>query len=321
MQVARVDQPGGPGAITVIEAPDLLAEPGQVLVQVAAAGVNFIDTYHRSGAYPSAGPIALGREGAGTVVTAPSGSGLSEGDRVAWIGVAGSYASHVVAAPEQLVAVPDNIHLQTAAAAMLQGMTAQYLVTDTYRLGPGKTCLVHAAAGGVGLLLCQLARRAGARTIGTTSTEEKAARARAAGADHVILYRDHDFVAESRRITADRGVDVVYDSVGKTTFEGSLRALARRGTLVLFGQSSGAVAPFDPQLLARHGSLFFTRPSLFDYVARREELLARAGDVFQWIGEGSLTVTIDRALPLADAAEAHRLLESRQTAGKVLLIP
>lgn len=296
--------------------------PGQALVRVEAAGINFIDVYQRSGQYKMPLPGRLGLEGAGVVeAVGPGVSGLAVGDRVAWASVAGSYASHVVAPVDKLVPVPAGVDSKTAAAAMLQGMTAQYLVTDTYRIHAGDACVVHAAAGGVGLLLCQLADHAGAFVFGTVSTKEKALLAREAGADEVFVHGDVDFAAEARRLTSGAGVRVVYDSIGKDTFDRSLSALARRGMLVLYGQASGPVPPFDPQRLAAAGSVFFTRPSLFDYVATREELAMRASYVFARIAEGALKVRIHAEIPLADAAEAHRRLESRETTGKVLLIP
>jgi len=323
MQAIRAAEPGGPEnlALDTLETPE--PDPGQVLVRVHAAGVNFIDTYHRTGFYPMPRPIPIGMEGAGVVERAGAGvpAGMQPGARVAWTSVPGSYATHVVARAEQLVPVPDGVSLEDAAAVMLQGMTAEFLAHATYELGPGDTCLVHAAAGGVGLLLCQLARDAGARVIGTTSTTDKADKARAAGASEVILYTEQDFVAEVKRLTGGKGVQVAYDSVGKTTFEGSIKCLARRGLLVLFGQSSGPIGSFDPLLLSRNGSLYVTRPTLFDYTATREELMARAGTVLDAMRDGKLRVTIDRTFPLAQAADAHRLLESRQSSGKLLLIP
>jgi NADPH2:quinone reductase len=323
MQAIRAHEPGGPERLVLdtVDTPE--PGPGQVLVRVHAAGVNFIDTYHRTGFYPMPRPIPLGLEGAGVIERAGAGvpADMQPGARVAWSNVSGSYATHVVAQVERLVPVPEGVGLEDAAAAMLQGMTAEYLAHATYALGPEDTCLVHAAAGGVGLLLCQIAHATGARVIGTTSTRDKAEKARAAGADEVILYTEQDFVAEVKRLTNGAGVQVAYDSVGKTTFEGSLKCLARRGLLVLFGQSSGPIGSFDPLLLSRHGSLYVTRPTLFDYTATRPELLARAGAVLGAMRDGKLCITIDRTFPLAQAADAHRLLESRQTSGKLLLIP
>lgn len=322
MQRMIVSQPGGPEAMQLEELETPAPGPGEVRVRVEAAGVNFIDVYLRSGQYPGPLPLTLGKEGAGTVEALGDGvDNLAIGARVAWSDVNGSYATHVIAPPDKLVAVPDAVSLRAAGAAMLQGMTAHYLTQSTYELSAGDTCLVHASAGGVGLLLCQLGRRVGARVIGTASTKDKAARARAAGASDVIDYTETDFETAVRTLTDDRGVDVVYDSVGRSTFEKSLHCLRPRGYLVLFGQSSGAVPPFDPQLLNRHGSLFLTRPSLFHYIGSRQELLSRAGDVLGWIASGELEINIGEALPLAEAAEAHRRLEGRQTTGKVLLIP
>jgi NADPH2:quinone reductase len=287
-----------------------------------ATGVNFIEIYQRMGLYTLPLPFTPGSEGAGSVVGIGAGvTTVRIGDRVASQELRGSYAELAVAAADRVIALPDAIDMRTGAAAMLQGMTAHYLATSTYPLRRGDWCLVHAAAGGVGLLLCQLAAQRGARVIGTVSTAAKEALAHEAGAHEVIRYTEQDFVAEVRRITGNRGVQVVYDSVGKTTFDGSLDSLTRRGMLVLFGQSSGPVPPVDPQILNRKGSLYLTRPSLGAYVATREELVARASDVLGWIAKGSLKVRIDRSCPLGQAAEAHRALESRATMGKVLLIP
>jgi NADPH2:quinone reductase len=305
---ARAHDPGAPGA-------------GQARVRVELAGVNFIDTYLRSGTYPREPGFVLGVEGAGTVESVGAGvADLRVGQRVAWAQVGSSYADVVVAPAQQLVAIPDAVPTDIAAAAILQGMTADYLVYGVRETEPGDVALVHAAAGGTGQLLVQMLKQAGARVIGTCSTQEKAALARAAGADEVIQYTEQDFAAEARRLTEGRGVDVVYDSVGKTTFDGSLSALRPRGTLVLFGQSSGAVPPVDLQRLNRHGSLFVTRPSLAHYVATREELWLRAAAVFDAIANDELKVRIDRSFPLAQAADAHRHLEARATQGKVLLV-
>lgn len=288
--------------------------PGQVRVAVAFAGVNFIDVYHRSGQYPMPFPIPLGREGAGVVEAVGPDVALAVGDRVAWCDVGGSYAEAVVAPADKLVRVPDATSLDQAAAAMLQGMTAHYLATSTYELRPGSRCLIHAAAGGVGLIFCQLARAAGAEIFGTVSSDAKAELARGAGCDHVIRYDREDFAA-SVRAAVPAGLDVVYDSVGKTTFDRSLDCLRPRGLLALFGQSSGAVPPFDLQLLNRKGSLYVTRPTLAHYVASRAELEARAAAILG----GAVHIRVDRTLPLDDAAVAHHLLESRATSGKVLL--
>lgn len=295
---------------------------GELLVRVEAAGVNYVDVYQRNGLYAIGVPLRLGLEGAGVVEAVGDGVvAVRPGDRVAWASAQGSYATHAIVASERAVPIPAGLDERSAAALMLQGMTAQYLATSTFPLKKGDACLVHAAAGGVGLLLCQLAKRAGAFVIGTASTPEKAALARMAGADEVVPYRERDFAVEARRLTGGRGVDVVYDSVGRDTFEKSLESLRPRGMLVLFGQSSGPVAPFDPQILNARGSLFFTRPSLWHYTATRDELLARAGDVLGAAVRGELRVTVGATLPLFDAVEAHRRLEARATTGKLLLIP
>lgn len=322
MLAIRPDAPGGPEIMKLEEHPTPAPGAGEVLVRVEAAGVNFIDIYQRSGQYTIPRPMALGMEGAGVVESV--GAGVTDrrpGERVAWAGCPGSYATHVVARAAALVPVPTDVDPAIAAAAMLQGMTAHYLAHDTFPLKAGDTCLVHAAAGGVGLLLCQMARRLGARVIGTVSTEDKAERARAAGAHEVILYTRADFLAETRRLTGDRGVDVVYDSVGKDTFDRSLSCLRPRGMMVLFGQASGAVAPFDPQLLSARGSLFVTRPKLGDYTATRAELLGRAGAVLAAVDRGDLSIAVGATFPLADAEGAHRALGGRGTTGKVLLMP
>jgi NADPH2:quinone reductase len=322
MNAIRVHATGGPEVLRSEDVAQPAPGPGQVLVKVEAAGVNFIDIYQRRGLYPVPLPFTPGQEAAGTV--AAVGPGVTEvqpGDRVAYTGVLGAYAEYAVVPAARLVVLPEGIDARRGAAAMLQGMTAHYLACTTYPLKPGDTCLVHAAAGGVGLLLCQIAKRRGARVIGTVSTREKAALAREAGADEVILYTEQDFEAEVKRLTRGAGVNVVYDSVGQTTFAKSLDCLAPRGMLVLYGQSSGPVGPFDPQLLGQKGSLFLTRPSLAHYVATRDELLARAGEVLGWVRAGTLKLRIGREFPLAQAAAAHRALEGRETTGKVLLIP
>lgn len=322
MKAVFIEQPGDAGALRYADFPKPEPAPGQVLVKLAAAGVNFIDTYHRSGLYKIPLPAVLGMEGAGTVESlGPDAAGFKVGDHVAWAMSRGSYAEFAAVPAQFLVKVPSGLDLRQAAAAMLQGMTAHYLATTLHPLRPGDTCLVHAAAGGVGLLLCQIAKLRGARVLGTVSTHEKAELARGAGADEVILYTEQDFEAEVKRFTAGAGVQVVYDSVGRTTFEKSLNCLARRGLMVLFGQSSGPVGPFDPQVLNQKGSLFLTRPTLAHYVASRAELEARAADVLGWIARGALKLRIAHEFPLAHAAEAHRLLEGRKTTGKVLLLP
>jgi NADPH2:quinone reductase len=293
---------------------------GEALVKVEAAGLNFIDVYKRSGLYQVPLPATLGEEGAGTVVAV--GDGVSEvavGDRVAWAMVLGAYAEYALVPAAKLVPLPAQVGAWQGAAVMLQGMTAHYLATSTCPLREGDRCLVHAAAGGTGLLLVQIAKRRGAFVIGTAGSDEKAALARAAGADEVIVYTREDFTAAVRRITGGRGVQVVYDSVGKTTFFPGLDVLAPRGMMVLFGQSSGPVPPIDPQLLNQKGSLFLTRPTLGHYIATRNELLWRAGELFSWIAAGELTVRVGGEFPLAAAGEAHRALEGRRTTGKVLL--
>ncbi|XXU49972.1 quinone oxidoreductase [Sorangium sp. So ce1014] len=313
---------GGPEVMQLEEHPTPAPGPGEAVVRVEAAGVNFIDIYQRSGQYKLDPPIPLGLEGAGRVeAVGPSVTEVREGDEVAWTGGPGSYATHVRIPVARLVPVPAGVGARRAAAAMLQGITAQYLARSTFPLGPGHTCLVHAAAGGVGLLLCQMAKRLGARVIGTVSTEEKARLARGAGADEVILYTQADFEAEARRLTGGAGVDVVYDGVGHDTFAKSLGALRPRGMMVLFGQSSGPVSSFDPQILNQKGSLYLTRPSLAHYTATREELLQRAADVLGAIARGELTISVGATYPLAEAAEAHRALAGRATTGKVLLLP
>src|SRR5947207_4913266 len=322
MKAIRVHTPGGPEALRLEDVPEPKPEAGQVLVKVEAAGVNFIDVYQRTGHYKVPLPFTLGQEAAGTV--AALGPGVTDpkvGDRVAYTSVLGAYAEYAVVPADRLVALPDGVSAKQGAAAMLQGLTAHYLATSTYPLKPGDACLVHAAAGGVGLLLCQIAKLRGARVLGTVSTRAKAALARAAGADEVILYTEQDFESEVKRLTSGAGLQVIYDSVGKTTFEKGLSCLAPRGMMVPFGQSSGPVGLFDPQVLNQKGSLFLTRPTIVHYIATRAELLARAGEVLGWIQRGMVKVRIDRELPLGQAAEAHRLLEARQTTGKVLLIP
>jgi NADPH2:quinone reductase len=322
MKAIKVEEYGGPEQLVSRDVDKPEPKSGEVLVRIEAGGVNYIDIYHRTGLYPLPLPFTPGSEAAGTVEAVGEGvSGIRVGDRVAYAMGLGSYAEYASVPAAPLVKVPEGIDAETAAAAMLQGMTAHYLVTSTYPLKSGDTALVHAAAGGVGLLLIQMAKRIGARVFGTVSTEEKAELAREAGADEVIIYTAQDFQEEIKRATEGRGVRVVYDSVGKTTFIKSLDSLAPRGMLALFGQSSGPVPPFDAALLAQKGSLFLTRPSLAHYTATREELLWRAGEVFEWIAAGQLKLRIGKRFPLAEAAEAHRQLEGRATTGKVLLIP
>ena len=322
MKALRAQSPGGPEVLRYEDVPRPEPKAGEAVVKIEAAGVNFIDVYHRTGAYKASFPLTLGQEGAGTVAAVgPEVAGVRVGDRVASVSMAGSYAEYAAVPAEKLVALPERISFEQAAAAMLQGMTAQYLTSSTYLLKAGDTCLVHAAAGGVGQLLCQVAKIHGATVIATAGGQEKTGIALQAGADEVIDYKTEDFEEKVKRITGGKGVRVVYDSVGKVTFEKGLNCLARRGMMVLFGQSSGGVGPIDPQVLNQKGSVYLTRPSLFHYVALREELLERSSQVLGWIRDGVLKLTIFREMPLAQAAEAHRMLEARQTAGKVLLIP
>jgi NADPH:quinone reductase len=322
MKAVRIERPGGREALIYTDVPDPIPEHGQVLVAIEFVGVNFIDIYLRQGLYPLPTPFTLGMEAAGAVVQV--GSGVSDfriGDRVAFQGVHGAYAERAVVPADRLIRLPDSVSTREAAALMLQGLTAHYLATSTYLLKVGETCLVHAAAGGVGLLLCQIAKLQGARVIGTVSTEFKTQLARNAGADEVIRYTEQDFVAETRRLTGNRGVDVVYDSVGRTTFDYSLDCLRPRGLMVLFGQSSGPVAPLIPQLLNQKGSLYLTRPTLAHYVATRDELDGRAKELFGWLRDNKLSIRIDREFSLKEVSEAHRALESRETTGKILLRP
>lgn len=322
MKAIRVHTPGAPDVLKYEEVPDPAAGSGEAVIRLEAIGVNFLDIYHRKGLYPRPLPFTLGQEGAGVVVgLGPEAKDVALGDRVVFMSVPGSYAEQIAAPASRLVRLPAGIGAETGAAAMLQGLTAHYLVHSTYPLQAGQWALVHAAAGGLGLLLIQMAKRVGAHVIGTVSTEEKARLARDAGADAVILYTQQDFEVETKRLTGGRGVDVVYDSVGKTTFDKGLNVLAPRGYMVLCGQASGPVPPFDPQVLNPKGSLFLTRPTLGHYTATREELLQRAGDLFRWIQAGELRVRIGHRFPLAAAAEAHRQLEGRLTTGKVLLVP
>ncbi len=322
MRAVRVHAYGDASALHV--EPIAVPSPGEgsALIRVEACGVNFIDVYKRTGLYLLPLPATLGEEGAGVVVSTGRGvSGLAVGDRVAWAGVLGSYAEYAVVPAQKLVPLPASLDLRVAAAIMLQGMTAHYLATSTYALKPGDRCLVHAAAGGVGLLLTQIAKMRGAFVIGTVGSDAKAALAREAGADATILYNTQDFVAETRRITDGRGVHVIYDSVGKTTFMPGFDLLVPRGMMVLYGQSSGPVDPVNPQLLAQKGSLFLSRPTLGHYTADRDELLARAGELMSWVTAGKLSVRIGAEFALDDVQEAHRALEGRRTTGKVLLRP
>ena len=322
MKAIRVNEYGGPEVLSYEDVTDPEPGRGEALVRLAASGVNFIDVYQRTGVYPVEPPFIAGQEGAGEVEAVGDGvDDVAPGDYVAFAGVQGAYAEYVVAPVEKLV--PFNVtyvEARMAAAVMLQGMTAHYLTHSTFPVEEGQSVLVHAAAGGVGLLLCQLAKMRGATVIGTAGTEEKAQLARGAGADEVILYTEQDFVEETERITDGEGVHVVYDSVGKDTFDGGLDCLRPRGCMVLFGGSSGQVPPVDLQILNAKGSLFVTRPKLADYTATREELLWRAESLFTWIGQGNLDVRIGGTYKLSEADAAHRDLEGRNTTGKLILI-
>jgi NADPH:quinone reductase len=322
MKAIEVKHTGGPEALELVDLSEPQPAPDQVVVKVAAAGVNFIDVYYREGRYKAQMPFILGQEGAGTVSEIGANvKGVKIGDRVAWRGQLGSYAEYAAVPADSVVPIPAGVTDKQAAAVMLQGMTAHYLSHDTYPLKKGETALIHAAAGGVGLLLVQMAHNIGARVIATVSTEEKAGLARNAGAGDVILYSIQDFETETKRLTNGQGVDVVYDSVGKTTFEKGLNILKPRRMMVLFGASSGAVPPFDPMILAKKGSLYVTRPTLDTYIASREELLARSSAVFGMIAAGKLKLRIEHTYPLSEAQQAHRDLEGRKTTGKILLIP
>jgi NADPH2:quinone reductase len=316
MKAVFVETPGGVENLKYAELPKPTPGPGQALVKIAAAGVNFIDIYFRTGLYPAPPPVVLGNEGAGTVeAVAPDVTNVAPGDRVAYAMARGSYAEYAVVPAWQLVKIPASVDFQTAAAAMLQGMTAHYLTHSTYPLKPGDSCLIHAAAGGVGLVLVQMAKMRGARVIGTAGTEEKAKLAKDAGADEVVVYTKEEFKTKAK------GMHVVYDSVGKSTFLDSLDCLRPRGMMVTFGNASGPAPEFAPLLLSQKGSLFITRPTLAHYTATPEELAWRAGDVLGWIAQGKLKLHIHKVYPLADAAEAHRDLEGRKTTGKLLLVP
>jgi NADPH2:quinone reductase len=322
MKAIQVKQVGGPEALQLVELSTPQPKPDEVVVKVAAIGVNFIDVYYREGRYKAQVPFICGQEGAGTVSAV--GANVKDprvGDKVAWTALLGSYAEYAAVAADRVVPIPAGLSEQQAAAAMLQGMTAHYLSHDTYPLKRGETALVHAAAGGVGLLLVQMAHQIGARVLATVSTEAKAALARNAGADDIILYTQADFEVETKRLTDGKGVDVVYDSVGKTTFDKGLNVLRPRGMMVVFGGSSGAVPPFDLIQLTQKGSLYVTRPSLGNYIASREELVRRSSAVFGMITAGKLKLHIEHTYPLAEAQQAHRDLEGRKTTGKLLLIP
>ena len=322
MKAIQILQTGGPEVLALAELPIPQPGPGQVLIRVEAVGINFIEIYFRKGTYKAALPLVPGSEAAGTVEElGPGVTGFAAGDAVASVAVLGSYAEYALVQASALVKIPEGLSMQQAAAAMLQGMTAHYLSHSTFVLKPGDTALVHAGAGGVGLLLTQMAVRLGARVISTVSTPEKAELSRQAGASDVILYTQQDFVAEIKRLTGGKGVDVVYDSVGKTTFEGSLDCLRPRGLLALFGGSSGPVPPFDLIQLSSKGSLFITRPTLWHYVATRAELEQRSADVLGWAAKGQLKLRTEHVYPLSDAAQAQTDLEDRKTTGKILLEP
>jgi NADPH2:quinone reductase len=322
MRAIQVQKTGGPEVLTLVDLPVPKPKANEAVVKIAAIGVNFIDVYFREGRYPSALPFVDGQEAAGTVTEVGSDvKSVKPGDRVAYTGVIGAYAEYAAVPADRLVHVPDKITDQQAAAAMLQGMTAHYLVNSTYPLKKGETALIHAAAGGVGLLLVQMAKSIGARAIGTVGTEEKAKLAREAGAEEVIIYTQQDFEVEIKRLTENKGVHVVYDGVGKSTFEKGLNVLRPRGYIVLFGGASGAVPPFDPIALSQKGSLFLTRPSLLHYIATRQELEQRSSDVFNMILAGKLKLRIGHVYKLEEVQQAHRDLEGRKTTGKILLVP
>ena len=321
MKAIRIHTPGGPEALRLDDVPEPTPAAGQAVVKLEAAGLNYIDVYFRTGLYKAPLPLTIGMEGGGTVAAVGAGvDAVKVGDRVAYTGVPGAYAQMSAVPADRLVKLPDGVSARDGAAAMLQGMTAHYLATSTFPLKPGDTCLVHAAAGGTGLLLVQMAKLRGATVIGTVSTDAKAELARKSGADHVVLYTKQDFVAEAKRLTGGKGVDVVYDGVGATTFEKGLDALRPRGVMVLFGAASGPVGPFDLQLLNAKGSLFVTRPSLNHHIATRQELTARASELLGWIRDGKVNLRVEHTFPLAQAADAHRALEGRATTGKVLLL-
>ena len=322
MKAVRINECGGPEVLRYEDVDTPAPGEGEVLVKVEAVGVNYIDTYHRTGLYPIPLPATLGLEAAGTVSEVGEGAGrFKAGDRVAYCSVAGAYAEYAVAPEEKLVALPDKVSFNEGAAAMLQGCTAHYLCRSTYQVKPGDRCLIHAAAGGVGLLLIQMVKMAGGFVIGTCSGAEKARLARQAGADEVIIYTEKDFETEVKRITDGAGVNAAYDSVGKATFEKSLNCLSRLGYMVLYGNASGPVTEFNPATLAPKGSLFLTRPVLFDYTATRADLQRRSDDVFGWIKDGSLKLRLEHFYPLAEARAAHEDLEGRRTTGKVILTP
>ena len=322
MKAIQVQKSGGPEALTLVDIPVPEPKPNEVVVKVSAAGINFVDVYFREGRYPAALPFVSGQEASGIVSEVGAEvKSFKPGDRVAYTGIMGAYAEYAAVPADRLVRVPEGITHQQAAAAMLQGMTAHYLVYDTYPLKKGETALIHAAAGGVGLLLVQMAKNIGARVLATTGTEDKAKLAREAGADEVIVYSQQDFEAETKRLTGGKGVDVIYDGVGKTTFDKDLNILRPRGYLVLFGAASGAVPPFDLVKLSQKGSLYVTRPSLGNYIATHEELQQRAAQVLNMISKGKVKLRIEHIYPLRDAQQAHRDLEARKTTGKLIVIP
>jgi NADPH:quinone reductase len=322
MKAIQVQKTGGPEVLTLVDLSIPKPKANEAVVKIAASGINFIDVYFREGRYPATLPFVDGQEAAGTVTEVGSEvKSIKPGDRVAYSNVIGSYAEYAAVPAERLVQVPDKISDQQAAAAMLQGMTAHYLINTTYPLKKGETALIHAAAGGVGLLLVQMAKNIGARVIGTAGSEEKAKLARDAGADEVIIYTKQDFDAETKRLTENKGVHVVYDGVGKSTFEKGLNVLRPRGYMVLFGGASGAVSPFDPIALSQKGSLFVTRPSLVHYIATRQELEHRSSDVFNMIVAGKLKLRVGHVYKLEEVQQAHRDLEGRKTTGKILLVP
>jgi NADPH:quinone reductase len=322
MKAIQVQKTGGPEVLTLVDLSIPKPKANEAVVKIAASGINFIDVYFREGRYPATLPFVDGQEAAGTVTEVGSEvKSVKPGDRVAYSNVIGSYAEYAAVPAERLVQVPDKISDQQAAAAMLQGMTAHYLINTTYPLKKGETALIHAAAGGVGLLLVQMAKNIGARVIGTAGSEEKAKLARDAGADEVIIYTNQDFEAETKRLTENKGVHVVYDGVGKSTFEKGLNVLRPRGYMVLFGGASGAVSPFDPIALSQKGSLFVTRPSLVHYIATRQELEHRSSDVFNMIVAGKLKLRVGHVYKLEEVQQAHRDLEGRNTTGKILLVP
>ena len=321
MHAVRVSETGGPEQLVWTEVPTPEPGPGQALVRVAAAGLNFIDVYQRMGLYPLEVPFTPGQEGAGTVEAVGPDTDLATGSRLAWTDVLGSYGEFALVPADRAVAVPADIDLDDAAAVMLQGVTAHYLSNDTFALAEGQHCLIHAGAGGVGRLLIQMAKMKGAVVVATAGTREKADLAQSAGADHVILYEESDFGDEVNAILGEKQLDVIYDGVGAATIERGLELLRPRGMMVSFGNASGRPPSIDPLVLMRHGSLYLTRPTMFHYVATREQLTNRAGDLFDWISKGRLEVLVGSRYPMSEAAQAHRALEARKTVGKVLLDP